>query len=44
MSQIENPVEVLGEAMAKNFLQDNKGLEYLQWDDFYTIAERSALV
>ncbi|MFK7905027.1 MAG: NAD(P)H-binding protein [Chitinophagales bacterium] len=38
------PVEVLGEAMAKNILKNNKGMEYLQWDDFYAIVEENALV
>lgn len=33
------PVEVLGKAMAKNILLDKKGLEYLEWSDFYGILE-----
>lgn len=33
------PVEVLGKAMAMNVLSNHKGVETLQWDDFYAIVE-----
>jgi uncharacterized protein YbjT (DUF2867 family) len=32
------PVNILGQAMAKNILKEGKGYETLQWDDFYTIG------
>ena len=34
------PVEVLGKAMAVNVLSPHKGVETLQWDDFYAIVGR----
>lgn len=32
------PVNVLGQAMAKNILKEGEGYEALQWDEFYTIS------
>ncbi len=32
------PVNILGQAMAKNILKEGEGYEVLQWDDFYTIS------
>lgn len=33
------PVNILGEALAKNIFIDKKGYETLRWDEFYTIIE-----
>ena len=33
------PVDVLGKAMALNALNKNKGVERLEWDDFYRITK-----
>lgn len=30
------PVDILGQAMAKNIFKDGKALEILQWDEFYS--------
>lgn len=33
------PVNILGQAMAKNIFKDAKGYEILQWDEFYSITK-----
>ncbi|GEO23089.1 hypothetical protein CQA01_36230 [Cyclobacterium qasimii] len=33
------PVEVLGQAMAKNIFNKGKGYEMLQWDQFYSVIK-----
>ena len=33
------PVNVLGQAMAKNILKEGEAYEVLQWDQFYTVSK-----